>query len=322
MGDGEQPFAIRPLEWDLPDSHWPMLSGKRMVFIERYVLPADAKLGLGVLGGAALYLFGGLVPCGAYTRVEYKVVEVRAGAGSPIEHHLRQSDGDGTFYSSDAEHADAASRHREFEPARVDGQLPPDFFLSGEVNSAARKLVGVFNMPWSFSIPVRDEYIAAGRPKNVGKWMRERLKGEYRWLARRPRWLQEGEWAFFRGRPMVFVGQTVVPRNERTYKRLSTGEMLYIFAGGNESESAVKVYFQFVGEQTAEQHYAVESLVMEFLERPGDADVIARCVEEGGRDVQEFMLAQDGLGEAALKLLSVKGTNKEIRDTAKKRLSR
>lgn len=97
--------------------------------------------------------------------------------------------------------------------------------------------------------------------------------------------------------------------------------MLYLFAAVEGATVEFSIHIDFIGVQTAEQHYALEELMDEFLRNPRDVDLIRRCIKKGGRYMQEFMLEQRRLSPTALKLISTEGANKELRDAAATRLN-
>jgi hypothetical protein len=43
------------------------------------------------------------------------------------------------------------------------------------------------------------------------EWLEEQLEKGFRVLRERPRWIQSPDWQFWKGEPMVFVGQLDIP---------------------------------------------------------------------------------------------------------------
>jgi hypothetical protein len=50
----------------------------------------------------------------------------------------------------------------------------------------------------------------AGSKSDFLRYVKENLPSWFRFVSQPPRWLQEAEWQFSRGVPMVFVGQVDV----------------------------------------------------------------------------------------------------------------
>jgi hypothetical protein len=74
------------------------------------------------------------------------------------------------------------------------------------------------------------EYQQAGKPNDVVSWLTSRMKREFVWVTEPPRWVEdEPAWAFFDGRPMVFIRQISLPANAVTKGCLTWDEELYLF---------------------------------------------------------------------------------------------
>jgi hypothetical protein len=75
-----------------------------------------------------------------------------------------------------------------------------------------------------------EEYAAAGKTKDVRRWLAARLEGEFVWVAAPPVWVEdEPSWPFEAGRPMVFVAQLSLEKGPVTEKHLAWNEELYLF---------------------------------------------------------------------------------------------
>ena len=75
-----------------------------------------------------------------------------------------------------------------------------------------------------------EQYIAAGKPNNLVSWLRERLGDAFLSVNESPVWVEaEPSWAFYDGRPMVFITQSELLENEVTRNVLGYGQVLYLF---------------------------------------------------------------------------------------------
>ena len=45
------------------------------------------------------------------------------------------------------------------------------------------------------------------------KWLKQRLKQDFKCISDKPKWVDDPEWPFYEGTPMVFVGQILSPKN-------------------------------------------------------------------------------------------------------------
>lgn len=83
---------------------------------------------------------------------------------------------------------------------------------------------------------------------------------EKRSLSGRPRWkASEAEWPTLRGEPMLFVGQTYIPKTRVATKYLSAGVNVYVFWRRVHEVDYFKIVDQDADQQTAEEHYAQEA---------------------------------------------------------------
>jgi hypothetical protein len=65
--------------------------------------------------------------------------------------------------------------------------------------------------------------------RDTRAWLRTRLEPAFPCVAARPKWLDEPEWPYFRGKPMVFVGQLTIPSSELSRELASPGDEVYVF---------------------------------------------------------------------------------------------
>lgn len=68
-------------------------------------------------------------------------------------------------------------------------------------------------------------------PSSVMKWMTNYLKDKFVSMDNNPKWVSEPSWRFIDEEPMVFINQVTFLNNEIMENKLSTGDVLYTFAG-------------------------------------------------------------------------------------------
>ena len=86
-------------------------------------------------------------------------------------------------------------------------------------------------------------------------------------LHGRPRWkASEARWPTLRGEPMLFVGQTYIPKTRVATKYLSAGVNVYVFWRRVHEVDHFKIYHQRADQQTAEEHYAQEAGDVGFID--------------------------------------------------------
>jgi hypothetical protein len=321
-------FAIEANEskWDLPASQWPTDGDRPHVFIQHYDLPANSDSlpeALRALAGTRLYLFGQRVLCSHLPTdpdsfsIEYLVLEVRPGTGRPIAHSLQQSTSSGDiFFATDVEHARPVRKRQMKNDPPEEG-----FTFRADVGGATHKQFKVFVLNEAYVARIFDDYVQAGRQKSKGKWLAERIRPDFQHLGRMPRWAEgEGDWPFVDGHPMLFLAQTMIPRNATNETHLTFDAMLYLFVGLRGDSTVCKLCVQSVGIQTAEAHYRLEELMDLYNARPRDPKVVHKVVTEGDRFFHEHLLNDPNLPAATLTLLAKHAANKELRTRAAQRL--
>jgi len=89
------------------------------------------------------------------------------------------------------------------------------------------------------------EYKEAGEPQDVDSWITERLKKDFLWVVNPPQWVEkEPVWPFFRGKPMVFVSQTRLPKNEVTENHLTWDAVVYLFGARDPVGQGYKIEYK------------------------------------------------------------------------------
>ena len=95
------------------------------------------------------------------------------------------------------------------------------------------------------------EYEAAGKPANVKNWLRERLKKRFISVAARPDWVSgQPEWLWFKGEPMVFLGELRVPENEVAKQWAVASEVIYVFAAKEQVSGGFRVEYRVVAQHS------------------------------------------------------------------------
>lgn len=81
-----------------------------------------------------------------------------------------------------------------------------------------------------FVTTVYEQYKQAGSPKNIKHWLKEHLKNAYLSVTIPPMWVEdEPDWPYLNGKPMVFITQYAIPKNEVTGDHLTWNIVLYLF---------------------------------------------------------------------------------------------
>ncbi len=82
----------------------------------------------------------------------------------------------------------------------------------------------------AFQKRVYGDYLDAGKPQNVKKWLEERLKSEFVSVTEPPVWVEdEPAWPFENDRPMVFIAQLSMEKNPVNEQYLAYDEDIYLF---------------------------------------------------------------------------------------------
>lgn len=67
------------------------------------------------------------------------------------------------------------------------------------------------------------------KPKNVKKWLSERIEPLFKCVDEKPIWVCDPEWPYLDGKPMVFIKQFSVNDREDLRGLLTVDAVLYIF---------------------------------------------------------------------------------------------
>src|SRR5215218_1139926 len=82
-----------------------------------------------------------------------------------------------------------------------------------------------------------DEFVAAGKPKDLKKWARDKLPTVFLCADQRPAWVGgTPQWAFMDGRPMVFLRQFEMGTTPAETRLGLPPKTLYVFALRVDSE--------------------------------------------------------------------------------------
>lgn len=94
---------------------------------------------------------------------------------------------------------------------------------------------------------IYENYVKAGSPDNMVGWIKEQLKDEFLSVGEPPRWVEdEPAWPFLEGRPMVFVSQTQLERNDVTENHLTHGQVVYVFGARVHLDRGYRVEYRIV----------------------------------------------------------------------------
>lgn len=99
----------------------------------------------------------------------------------------------------------------------------------------------------SFVDGIYDDYKQAGKPEDVEAWLTSRLRGEFLCVSEPPRWVEdEPSWPFLAGRPMVFIKQMHLPKNDVTEGHLTWDAELYLFGSRVDLNRGYRVEYRVV----------------------------------------------------------------------------
>jgi hypothetical protein len=76
------------------------------------------------------------------------------------------------------------------------------------------------------------QYAEEADPANISQWLQEQITKYFIAVGERPKWIQNPEWPFADGKPMIFVGQIDLSvQNEVVSKIYHDDTSLYLFVG-------------------------------------------------------------------------------------------
>jgi len=79
-----------------------------------------------------------------------------------------------------------------------------------------------------FRSTLYSEFVRCGRPKNVKKWLKERLIDQFKCISEKPRWMNVPQWPWCDGEPMIFIAQ--YDQKNQFEDELGNGYSIYVFA--------------------------------------------------------------------------------------------
>lgn len=78
-----------------------------------------------------------------------------------------------------------------------------------------------------------DDFLGSGK-KNAEQWLESQLKDAYQFMAAPPEWVGKPRWAYFKGRPMIFLNQFKVASTDKKFiRKFPVGDMVYVFGSKN-----------------------------------------------------------------------------------------
>lgn len=97
-----------------------------------------------------------------------------------------------------------------------------------------------------------EEFVAEGlKPDFAETWIRRRLEGQFLSVGEAPKWVEsEPAWPFLEGKPMVFIAQHCLPRNEVTEHNLTWSEEVYIFGARVNLPRGYRIEYRVVSQFT------------------------------------------------------------------------
>lgn len=87
------------------------------------------------------------------------------------------------------------------------------------------------------------------KPDEAEVWIRRRLENQFLSVGDAPEWVEEEPaWPFFDGKPMVFIAQHPLPRNEVTEQNLTWNEVVYIFGARVNLPRGYRIEYRIVSQ--------------------------------------------------------------------------
>jgi hypothetical protein len=84
------------------------------------------------------------------------------------------------------------------------------------------------SIPHDFTDVLFNAFMQAGS-RDAHNWIRNQLQPLFQYVSSKPEWLEEPQWPWVDGKPMIFVEQVKLPNNDVTVQHLIWDEMLYLF---------------------------------------------------------------------------------------------
>lgn len=120
-------------------------------------------------------------------------------------------------------------------------------YAAGVAHEEAEQFVNkIFNLYKQSGLPMPNIDWIHKVPAHVKKWMKTILGKELHYMTDRPIWLHEESWRFISEKPMIFISQVEFVNNETMDNNLSTDDVLYIFAGREETNDGWELIIKIV----------------------------------------------------------------------------
>lgn len=128
---------------------------------------------------------------------------------------------------------------------------------------------------------------------------------EIKFLRRPPRWkVSDASVPECQGELFHFCRQIYIPENKTTRQNMTWGCSLFLFVFVNsQDELLVQVFQQDMSEQTAEDHYRLEEMMMEFDQHYQDSGRVGKLIEKGDKFFHEYVLNHERVNGWMLGLL-------------------
>ncbi|UFH51284.1 hypothetical protein [Pseudomonas sp. KNUC1026] len=146
-------------------------------------------------------------------------------------------------------------------------------------------------------------------------------KKDILFLRRPPKWkASEASIPACNGQLFHFCSQVYLPETATNRNYLTFVTTVFLFVHVLErDELRVQVFAQDTSEQTAEDHYRLESQMMRFEQEYNDTAVVLQLVKAGNKLLHEYLLNHPNAGKHTLELLAEYGKTKALKAEAAKR---
>jgi hypothetical protein len=147
-------------------------------------------------------------------------------------------------------------------------------------------------------------------------------KKDILFLHRAPRWkVSEASIPKYDNKLFYFSTQFYIPENEVNKKYLGWGETIFVFLFVTEQdELLIQIYEEDTSEQSAEEHYKLEEMMMEFDACYNIPEKVHRLIEKGDKYFHEYVLEHKRINRKTLESLLIFAKTKKMKDEITKRL--
>ena len=146
-------------------------------------------------------------------------------------------------------------------------------------------------------------------------------KKDIRFLRRPPKWkASEASIPLHNGQFYHFHSQIHLPENPITRQYLTFATTLFLFVCiAEHDELRVQIFTQDTSQQTAEDHYLLESQMMRFDQHHDEAETVLQLITSGSKHLHDYILNHPNVSKHALELLAEHGKTKALKTYAAKK---